>query len=77
MPALPSIIVNGTVTSYGTATDEVMVALIDVDGETVCSEIVIGDSATYSFSNMSAGIYTLQISEANHVTRSYTGCGRC
>ena len=69
---LPGVTISGTVTSYGTATDDVTVTLIDANGETVYSTIVTGNSAEYSFSSVSAGSYTLQISKINHVTRSYT-----
>ena len=62
--------VSGTVTSYGSAENTVTVNLMQ--GSTVIKTWSgTGLSAAYSFDTLPAGDYTLEVSKANHVTRTY------
>ncbi len=61
--------VSGTVTSFGSETDEVTIELIK-KGETkpAYSKAATGNSAEYSIAGVAAGEYTLRVSKKVHVT---------
>lgn len=61
--------VSGTVTSFGSETDEVTIELIR-KGETkpAYNTAVAGNSAEYSIAGVAAGEYTLRVSKKNNVT---------
>ena len=61
--------VSGTVTSFGSETDEVTIELIR-KGETkpAYNTAVAGNSAEYSIAGVAAGEYTLRVSKKVHVT---------
>lgn len=61
--------VSGTVTSFGSETDEVTIELIK-KGETkpAYSKVAAGNSAEYSIAGVAAGEYTLRVSKKVHVT---------
>lgn len=63
--------VSGTVTSFGSETDEVTIELIR-KGETkpAYNTAVAGNSAEYSIAGVAAGEYTLRVSKINNVTYS-------
>lgn len=64
--------VSGTITSYGSDSESITVQLIEAGHtEPAYEAIVSGNSATYSFPTVPAGEYTLEVSKANHVTRTY------
>ena len=61
--------VSGTVTSFGSETDEVTIELIK-KGETkpAYTTVAAGNSAEYSIAGVAAGEYTLRVSKKVHVT---------
>lgn len=63
--------VSGTVTSFGSETDEVTIELIK-KGETkpAYSKAATGNSVEYSIAGVAAGEYTLRVSKKNNVTYS-------
>ena len=63
--------VSGTVTSFGSETDEVTIELIK-KGETkpAYSKAATGNSVEYSIAGVTAGEYTLRVSKKNNVTYS-------
>ncbi len=69
--------VRGTVTSYGSDSDDVTVTLTPSGGGTPFTDTVTGASGsapysqTYSFAAVPAGTYTLKVEKKNHVTREY------
>lgn len=68
--AVTGVTVSGTITSYGSATENVTVTLTPESGTPV-NKVVTGNSAAYVFENVSAGTYTLKVEKANHVAREY------
>ena len=60
--------VSGTVTSFGEATEPVTLRLLDNGTEI---DKVTSTDGTYSFSSVSPGTYTIEISKLNHATRTY------
>ena len=59
--------VSGTVTSYGSDSDDVTVQLIEAGHtEPAYEAIVSGNSATYSFDTVPAGTYTLKVMKKGH-----------
>ena len=60
--------VTGNIVSYGNSDDTVTVSLIS--GSDVVDSVETADGS-YSFANVSAGVYTLIIRKKNHATRSY------
>ena len=60
--------VSGTITSYGTEEDVVIVSLLDGDIEV---ESVENTDSTYTFATVPFGTYTLQVCKENHMTRTY------
>jgi hypothetical protein len=65
--------VSGTVTSFGSKTDNIYLQLIAEGYSEANYEVVVkGNSATYSIEGVAAGTYTLRIIKSKHVTRDYT-----
>ena len=65
--------VSGTITSYGSDSENVTVTLIETGlPEPAYETIVFGNNATYSFATVPAGTYTLKVMKNNHVMREYT-----
>ena len=60
--------VTGNIVSYGNSDDTVTVSLIS--GSDVVDSVETADGS-YSFANVSSGVYTLIIRKKNHATRSY------
>ena len=71
LPVKPKgVSVSGTVTSYGSDSDDVTVQLIEVGHtEPAYEAIVSGNSANYSFNTVPAGTYTLKVMKKGHATR--------
>ncbi len=63
---------SGTVTSFGDDTEDVLIELIP-EGmtETTYYTVLTGNTATYILTNVAPGSYTVKVSKANHVTRTY------
>ena len=69
----PGVTVSGTVTSFGSETDNVILQLIaEGYSEADYEVIVTGNTAAYSIEGVAAGTYTLRVVKNNHVTREYT-----
>lgn len=68
LPVKPKgVSVSGTVTSYGSDSDDVTVQLIEAGHtEPAYEAIVSGNSATYSFDTVPAGTYTLKVMKKGH-----------
>ena len=65
--------VSGTITSFGSETDNVILQLIaEGYSEADYEAIVKGNTATYSIGGVAPGTYTLRVVKNNHVTREYT-----
>ena len=62
--------VSGTVKSYLSETDQVTLRLYQ-SGAIGKIITVTGNNASFSFSNVSSGIYILNVSKKNHVARKY------
>ena len=61
--------VSGTVTSYGSDSENVTVQLIEVGHtEPAYEDIVSGNSAAYSFPTVPAGTYTLKVMKKGHAS---------
>lgn len=60
--------VKGTVTSFGEATEPVTLRLLENGTEI---DKVTSTDGTYSFSSVSPGTYTIEVSKLNHATRIY------
>lgn len=60
--------VSGTVTSFGEATEPVTIRLLENGAEL---DKVTSTDGTYSFSSVSPGNYTIEVSKLNHATRTY------
>ncbi|MGM9600944.1 MAG: leucine-rich repeat protein, partial [Faecousia sp.] len=69
----PGVTVSGTVSSFGTETEDVTVQLIK-DGETepAYTVTVQGKSAAYTIENVEVGSYILRVSKTKHAAREYT-----
>ena len=64
---------TGTVRSYNSATDPVMVQLFRSGSSAAAySTTVQGTSAAYTLSGVTPGTYTMRVSKKNHVTREYS-----
>ncbi|MBE6924949.1 MAG: hypothetical protein E7466_06940, partial [Ruminococcaceae bacterium] len=64
--------VSGTVTSYNNASGDITLQLCEYSSGTVAYETTVkGNTVDYSFADVAAGVYTLRVSKANHVTREY------
>ena len=65
--------VSGTVTSFGSETDNVILQLIAEGYSEADYEVIVqGNTAAYSIEGVAAGTYTLRVVKNNHVTRTYT-----
>jgi hypothetical protein len=65
--------VSGTVTSFGSDTDNVIVQLIAEGYSEADYEVFVkGNTAAYSIEGVAAGTYTLRVEKNNHVARTYT-----
>ena len=60
--------VSGTVTSFGEATEPVTIRLLENGAEL---DKVTSTDGKYSFSSVSPGNYTIEVSKLNHATRTY------
>ena len=60
--------VSGNVTSFGEATEPVTLRLLENGTEI---DKVTSTDGTYSFSSVSPGTYTIEVSKLNHTTRTY------
>ena len=59
--------VSGTVTSYGSDSENVTVQLIETDLTEPAYEVIVsGNSANYSFPTVPAGTYTLKVMKKGH-----------
>jgi len=68
-----SVTVSGQVTSFNDATGTVTLQLYKFNSAAPSYETTVkGNTVNYSFSDVTAGVYTLKVSKANHVTREYT-----
>ena len=74
LPVKPKgVTVSGTVTSYGSDSDDVTVQLTESGASEAAYETVVkGNSATYSIANVLPGTYTMKVMKNNHVAREYT-----
>ena len=68
LPVKPKgVSVSGTVTSYGSDSDDVTVQLIEAGHTEPAYEVIVsGNSATYSFPTVPAGTYTLKVMKKGH-----------
>ena len=68
LPVKPKgVSVSGTVTSYGSDSDDVTVQLIEAGHTEPAYEVIVsGNSATYSFDTVPAGEYTLKVMKKGH-----------
>ena len=65
--------VSGTVTSFGSDTDNVILQLIaEGFSESDYEVFVKGNTAEYSIEGVASGTYTMKVMKQNHVTREYT-----
>ena len=65
--------VSGTVTSYGSDTDDVIIQLIEQgQSEAAYEAVVSGNSANYSIGDVAQGTYTMKVIKKKHATREYT-----
>ena len=72
-PAVTTYTVSGSVTSFNDASGDITLQLIPEGlSEPAYETTVKGNTVAYSFADVAAGIYTLKVSKANHVTREYT-----
>ncbi len=64
---------SGTVTSYQSETETVLIQLIkEGSTEAAYEASVTGNSASYEIKGIEAGIYMMKVMKKNHVTREYT-----
>ena len=69
---LPTFNLSGTITSYNYETDDIIVKLYrNNDTEVFDEKIVKGNSTNYSFENVPAGDYVVELTKNNHVSRNY------
>lgn len=60
--------ITGTITSFGNASDEVTIKLVQGDTEIATTTTTIGN---YTLSSIAPGTYSMAISKLNHATRTY------
>ena len=71
--ASAGVTVSGTVTSFGSKTDDVTIQLMKSGAEHAAYEIVVkGNSADYSIENVASGTYTVKVMKKEHVTETST-----
>ena len=72
-PVAKGVTVSGTVKSFGSDTDDIMLQLIKQgQSEAAYEAVVNGNSTSYSIENVESGAYTLKVIKKNHITREYT-----
>ena len=72
-PVAKGVTVSGTVKSFGSDTDDIMLQLIKQgQSEAAYEAVVNGNSTSYSIENVEIGTYTLKVIKKNHITREYT-----
>ena len=72
-PVTKGVTVSGTVKSFGSDTDDIMIQLIKQgQSEAAYEAVVNGNSTSYSIENVEIGTYTLKVIKKNHITREYT-----
>ena len=74
LPVKPNgVEVNGTITSFGSETDNVILQLIAEGYSEADYEVFVkGNTASYTIEGVAAGTYTMKVMKNNHVTREYT-----
>ena len=71
--ASAGVTVSGTITSFGSKTDDVTIQLMKSGEEHAAYEIVVkGNSADYSIENVASGTYTVKVMKKEHVTETST-----
>ena len=71
--ASAGVTVSGTITSFGSKTDDVTIQLMKSGAEHASYEIVVkGNSADYSIENVASGTYTVKVMKKEHVTETST-----
>ncbi len=65
------VVVNGTVSSFGDATEPVALSLVDTDGVCVAETTSMVDTGMFQFEDVEQGNYTLVVEKTNHTTREY------
>ena len=72
-PTTPTATYSGTVTSFGSDTDDVTVELYAEGSASADYTVTVkGNTAEYSIEGVAAGTYTMKVMKNNHVTREYT-----
>lgn len=71
MPGIPGIL-NGSVTCFGSKDEKTVIRLVDGTRKTVSETSIFDNSAEFTFENIEAGDYTLQVMKDNHVMREYS-----
>lgn len=72
-PAPAGVTVSGTVTRFGSQTDDMTIQLIKSgESEAAYEAIVKGDATGYSIAGVLPGTYTMKVMKKNHATREYT-----
>ena len=72
--------VSGNVESFNSGTDQVTIQLIELDASEAAYKVQVSGgtqsgnkyTASYSFSDVPSGTYTMKVMKQNHVTREYT-----
>jgi hypothetical protein len=66
--------ISGKVESFLNASGEITISLTPEEGvdEVVAETVINGNAASYKIANLTPGTYTMVVSKANHVTRTYT-----
>ena len=69
---IPTFEVNGTITSYGENTDNILIQLYNkANGDIMFEMNVIGNNINYTIQEVPAGNYIIKFIKDNHVTREY------
>ena len=69
---IPTFEVNGTITSYGENTDNILIQLYNkANGDIMFERNVIGNNINYTIQEVPAGNYIIKFIKDNHVTREY------
>lgn len=65
--------VSGTITSFGSNTDDIIIQLFVPDASEPSYEVTVsGNSANYAINDVARGTYTMKVSKVDYVTREYT-----
>ena len=69
---IPTFEINGTITSYGDNTDNILIQLYNkANGEIIFEKNVIGNNINYTIQDVAAGNYIIKFIKDNHVAREY------